>query len=88
MIWYRQYCSYNIYPMFQFQIIFQLYLVNKSYCGILYHKVINKIQECLDNCLPHMVKRQKMSQPSFGINIFVLKELVISFITNYMYRYM
>lgn len=49
---------------------------------------INKIQECLDNCLPHMVKRQKMSQPSFGIKIFVLKELVISFITNYMYRYM
>lgn len=79
--------SYNTYPLFQFQIIFQVYLVNKSYCGILYHKVINKIQECLNNCLPLMVQRQNKSQPSFGIKIFVIKELVISFITNYMHRY-
>lgn len=71
-----------------FKLYFKYTLLKKCYCGILYHKVINKIQECLDNCLPHMVKRQKMSQPSFGIKIFVLKELVISFITNYMYRYM
>lgn len=80
--------SYNVYSLFQFQILSQVYLVNKSCCGILYHKVINKIQECLNNCLPLMVKRQKMSQPFFCIKIFALKELVISFITNYMYRYM